>query len=41
MRTAGLVRTTTGVDARSKKVTLTARARRIASAEWRAEVSPG
>ena len=39
MRAAGLVRTTAGADARSKKVTLTARARRIAgrlAAEWRA-----
>jgi DNA-binding MarR family transcriptional regulator len=39
MRTAGWVRTTTGTDARSKKVTLTAKARRIAgrlAAEWRA-----
>jgi DNA-binding MarR family transcriptional regulator len=39
MRAAGLIRTTTGADARSKKVTLTARARRIAgrlAAEWRA-----
>ncbi|KZM74426.1 winged helix-turn-helix transcriptional regulator [Nocardia terpenica] len=39
MRAAGLVRTTTGVDARSKKITLTARARRIVgrlAAEWRA-----
>jgi DNA-binding MarR family transcriptional regulator len=39
MRTAGLVRTTAGADARSKKVTLTAKARRIAGrlgAEWRA-----
>ena len=39
MRTAGLVRTTAGADARSKKVTLTAKARRIAdrlAAEWRA-----
>ena len=39
MRAAGLVRTTTGVDARSKKVTLTAKARRIVdrlAAEWRA-----
>jgi DNA-binding MarR family transcriptional regulator len=39
MRAAGLVRTTVGADARSKKVTLTARARRIVgqlAAEWRA-----
>jgi DNA-binding MarR family transcriptional regulator len=39
MRTAGLVRTTTGPDARSKKVSLTPRARRIVGrlmAEWRA-----
>ncbi len=39
MRAAGLVRTTTGTDARSKKVTLTAKARRIVgqlAAEWRA-----
>jgi DNA-binding MarR family transcriptional regulator len=39
MRAAGLIRTTAGADARSKKVTLTARARRIAgrlAAEWRA-----
>jgi DNA-binding MarR family transcriptional regulator len=39
MRAAGLVRTTTGADARSKKVTLTAKSRRIAgrlAAEWRA-----
>jgi DNA-binding MarR family transcriptional regulator len=39
MRAAGLVRTSTGTDARSKKVTLTARARRLAeklAAEWRA-----
>jgi DNA-binding MarR family transcriptional regulator len=39
MRAAGLVRTTTGADARSKKVTLTAKARRITgqlAAEWRA-----
>jgi DNA-binding MarR family transcriptional regulator len=39
MRAAGLVRTTAGTDARSKKVTLTAKARRIAdrlAAEWRA-----
>jgi DNA-binding MarR family transcriptional regulator len=39
MRAAGLVRTTVGADARSKKVALTARARRITSklaAEWRA-----
>jgi len=39
MRAAGLVRTTPGTDARSKKVTLTAKARRIIgrlAAEWRA-----
>lgn len=39
MRTAGLVRTTTGPDARSKKVALTAKARRVVdrlAAEWRA-----
>jgi DNA-binding MarR family transcriptional regulator len=40
MRAAGLVRTTTtGADARTKKVTLTAKARRIIGklgAEWRA-----
>ena len=39
MRAAGLIRTTAGADARSKKVMLTARARRIAgrlAAEWRA-----
>jgi DNA-binding MarR family transcriptional regulator len=39
MRAAGLVRTTPGADARSKKVALTAKARRIAgrlAAEWRA-----
>lgn len=39
MRAAGLVRTTTGADARTKKVILTAKARRIAgklAAEWRA-----
>jgi DNA-binding MarR family transcriptional regulator len=39
MRAAGWVRTTTGTDARSKKVTLTAKARRITgrlAAEWRA-----
>lgn len=39
MRAAGLVRTTPGADARSKKVALTARARRLAgrlAAEWRA-----
>jgi DNA-binding MarR family transcriptional regulator len=39
MRTAGLVRTTAGADARSKKVVLTAKARRIIdrlAAEWRA-----
>jgi DNA-binding MarR family transcriptional regulator len=39
MRAAGWVRTTAGADARSKKVTLTAKARRIIArlaAEWRA-----
>jgi DNA-binding MarR family transcriptional regulator len=39
MRAAGLVRTTAGADARMKKVTLTAKARRIVgqlAAEWRA-----
>ncbi len=39
MRAAGLVRTTAGADARTKKVTLTAKARRIMAklaAEWRA-----
>jgi len=39
MRAAGWVRTTAGPDARSKKVTLTAKARRITdrlAAEWRA-----
>jgi DNA-binding MarR family transcriptional regulator len=39
MRAAGWVRTTAGPDARSKKVALTAKARRITSrlaAEWRA-----
>jgi DNA-binding MarR family transcriptional regulator len=39
MRAAGLVRTTPGADARSKKVTLTAKARRLVgrlAAEWRA-----
>src|SRR5215831_248785 len=39
MRAAGLVRTTTGPDARSKKVALTAKARRVVdrlAAEWRA-----
>jgi DNA-binding MarR family transcriptional regulator len=39
MRAAGLVRTTAGADARSKKVTLTAKARRTIprlEAEWRA-----
>ena len=39
MRAAGWVRTTAGADARSKKVALTAKARRIAgrlAAEWRA-----
>jgi DNA-binding MarR family transcriptional regulator len=38
MRAAGLVRTSPGVDARSKKVTLTAKAKRIVdrlAAEWR------
>jgi len=38
MRAAGLVRTTTGADARSKRVVLTARAKRIVgrlAAEWR------
>ena len=42
MRAAGLVRTTPGTDARSKKVTLTAKARRIIgrlAAEWRATVA--
>ena len=42
MRAAGLVRTTTGADARTKKVTLTAKARRIAgklAAEWRATLA--
>ena len=42
MRAAGLVRTTTGADARTKKVTLTAKARRIIGklgAEWRATVA--
>src|SRR5580693_9028984 len=39
MRAAGLVRTTTGSDARTRKITLTAKARRIVgklAAEWRA-----
>jgi len=39
MRAAGLVRTTTGEDARSKRVALTAKAKRMADwleAEWRA-----
>lgn len=39
MRKAGLVRTATGADARSKKVILTAKAKRIVArlaAEWRA-----
>ena len=39
MRAAGLVRTTTGADARTRKITLTAKARRIVgqlAAEWRA-----
>jgi DNA-binding MarR family transcriptional regulator len=39
MRAAGLVRTTAGADARTKTVTLTAKARRIIgrlAAEWRA-----
>ena len=39
MRAAGLVRTTVGTDARSRRVALTARARRITgrlAAEWRA-----
>lgn len=39
MRAAGLVRTAPGVDARSKKVTLTPKAKRIVdrlAAEWRA-----
>jgi DNA-binding MarR family transcriptional regulator len=39
MRVAGLVRTTTGADARSKKVALTPKSRRIIgllAAEWRA-----
>jgi DNA-binding MarR family transcriptional regulator len=39
MRAAGLVRTTTGADARTKKITLTPKARRIIgklAAEWRA-----
>jgi len=39
MRAAGLVRTTPGADARTRKITLTAKARRIIgqlAAEWRA-----
>jgi DNA-binding MarR family transcriptional regulator len=39
MRAAGLVKTTTGIDARTKRVTLTAKARRVVerlAAEWRA-----
>jgi len=39
MRAAGLVRTTAGVDARTKQITLTAKARRMIgqlAAEWRA-----
>jgi DNA-binding MarR family transcriptional regulator len=39
LRAAGLVRTTTGADARTKTVTLTAKARKIVgqlAAEWRA-----
>jgi len=39
MRAAGLVRTTAGTDARTRKITLTAKARRIIgklAAEWRA-----
>ena len=39
MRAAGLVRTAPGTDARTKKITLTAKARRIVgklAAEWRA-----
>ncbi|WP_328997644.1 MarR family transcriptional regulator [Kribbella sp. NBC_00709] len=39
MRTAGLVRTVPGADARSKKVTLTARSKKLVellTAEWRA-----
>ena len=39
MRAAGLVRTTPGPDARTRKVTLTAKARRVVdrlAAEWRA-----
>jgi DNA-binding MarR family transcriptional regulator len=39
MRAAGLVRTTTGADARTKRVTLTAKSRRMVdqlAAEWRA-----
>jgi DNA-binding MarR family transcriptional regulator len=39
MRAAGLVQTTTGADARTRKIALTAKARRIIgklAAEWRA-----
>ena len=39
MRAAGLVRTTAGADARTRRITLTAKARRIVgqlAAEWRA-----
>ena len=39
MRTAGLVRTTVGADARSRRVALTAKAKRITAklaAEWQA-----
>ena len=39
MRAVGLVRTTTGADARTRRITLTAKARRITgklAAEWRA-----
>ena len=39
MRAAGLVRTTTGADAPTRRIALTAKARRIAgqlAAEWRA-----
>jgi DNA-binding MarR family transcriptional regulator len=39
MRAAGLVRTATGADARTRRITLTAKARRIVgqlAAEWRA-----
>jgi DNA-binding MarR family transcriptional regulator len=42
MREAGLVRTTAGTDARTKKITLTPKARRIMgqlAAEWRATES--